>query len=87
MIDATRGRPINYAARQLSAASPIFQKGDFSIAADFLRSIELDKTSGSATRMIKDAAYPMQWRYLARGRAGESGAAELAAHAARLKTK
>jgi tetratricopeptide (TPR) repeat protein len=54
-----------------------FQKRDFPMAAaDFLRSIEL-----------KDTAYPMLWRYLARGRAGESGPAELAANAARLKTK
>ena len=46
-----------------------FHKGDFGAAsADFLRSIEL-----------KDDAYPMLFRYLARGRAGQNATAELEA--------
>jgi lipoprotein NlpI len=55
-----------------------FLKADFAVAAaDLERLIQL-----------KEGPYPMLWRYLARGRAGNvRGAEELATNAARLKTK
>src|SRR5271166_5902962 len=54
-----------------------FFRGDFSTAAaDLLRANEL----------VNDP-YAMVWRFLARGRMGEDGEAELSANAARLKSK
>ncbi len=54
-----------------------YGKGDFKGAsADLLRAIEL-----------KDDAYSMLFRYLARTRGGEDATAELEANASRLKTK
>jgi tetratricopeptide (TPR) repeat protein len=54
-----------------------FYLGDFGPgAADLLRANEL-----------QEGSYSMIWRYLARERAGESGAAELETNAARLKSK
>jgi tetratricopeptide (TPR) repeat protein len=54
-----------------------FYKGDFNAAAaDLLRGSDL-----------KDNAYTMLWRYLARAHLRQDGAAELSANAARLTTK
>ena len=54
-----------------------FYKGEFpAAAADMLRATDL-----------AHEAYPMLWQFLARGRMGQDGAAELSANAARLKTK
>jgi tetratricopeptide (TPR) repeat protein len=54
-----------------------FYNGDFErAAADLLRANEL-----------KEDAYALLWRYLARGRMGQDGTAELSANATRLKTK
>ena len=54
-----------------------FYQGNFKAgAAAMLRANELEEN-----------AYSMIWRYLARERGGENGAAELAANAARLKSK
>jgi lipoprotein NlpI len=54
-----------------------FHQGNFKAAAEaLLRANELE-----------DDAYSMIWHYLARERAGENGAVELAANAARLKSK
>jgi lipoprotein NlpI len=62
-------------ARSLGIAR--YAKGDFKGAAvDMLRAIELE-----------DDPYAMLFRYLARTRAGEMAAAELAANAGRLPTK
>ena len=62
-------------ARSLGLAR--YDKGDFkAAAADLLRAVEL-----------KDDAYAMLFRYLARTRAGDAAAPELEANAGRLKTK
>ena len=65
------------AARYRSRGQGYFNMGDFNGAAvDLLRANDL-----------ADDAYAMLWRYLARGRLGQDGSAELSANAARLKNK
>ena len=67
----------NFALAYFNRGISYFTKQEFlPAAADLFQSIKL-----------KDDAYPMLWRFLARGRHGESGAVELAANAERLKTK
>jgi len=65
------------AAVYRSRGVALFDKGDFKRAAgDFLNATD-----------IRDDAYAMMFRHLARARAGENAASELEANAGRLKTK
>ncbi len=54
-----------------------FSKGDFTAAADSLLS----------ANDLEDDGHVMLWRFLASGRTGQDGTAELSANAARLKTR
>jgi lipoprotein NlpI len=67
----------NYTEAFFNRGAANFDKGDFAAAAaDLLRAND-----------IMDDAYGMLWRFLARGRIGQNGEAELSTNAARLKTK
>ncbi len=67
----------SFGAAYWSRGLAYFNSGNFSAAAaDMLKSNDL-----------RDDGYSMLWRFLARARAGQDGSGELAANAARLKTK
>jgi lipoprotein NlpI len=74
--EAVRHDP-NLSAAFYNRGLGYFRMGYFVEAADDLR----------RANDLTDAAYPMLWRFLARGRLGQAGAAELSANAAHLQTR